>query len=762
MGKIPSNTKLQIKEAFEKLFRNAGIYAPPDITAILDDAQSSTDVQSIVTINTDDFITTEDVVDHLENHEECVDAILGHIEEYINSNPIANPISVKSFGALGNDIQDDTDFIQAAIDAAHAVRGGAVYFPKGVYRITKPLRVTKGNVRLFGDGFSSWINANTKDMPAIVVYPSEWTGIPTAAALNPGNTGNSMVFADNNEYWLNLREPGCGGFDPPPGDWDGLSAFTFSCWYRPTQSGGPHFIVSSSGSLTFCDTPDQCFWVQYNEPGFVAKIRTENGYHQINASGSYPLNNTYHLEVNYDAVSHTFRFFIDGVLRGSTTDPSGNLVQKPWEDVILGPQFDGWRQQRVQGGGPGGRVGNVQISRIARHTTGFTVPNTHTADSNSLLTLNFNNNHDIFTIGSNIVGGPCYFTLHHSNINAAVVGVEIDHLTIATANRGIVANSAININLHDLNGYFNLTDFIYLRTLSYGSFIKNITSLGCQRGSHVATESSGLITLDSAYLVGGLVTINSTGNTAINVSNVYTIPKTTAPFGPYSLWLQGDPSALSSVQLDRLSVSTESGANTEAVICLDSLNHALLNNVMTETANDIAKCHIMIANPGAMAATENGFPTLINNHQFYAPDMPSESLIMIKGDDWKPKVQLNSPIFNIAEPIAICDTEGVVSILDSGQQTNLRGLSGTDTLANNLRGSFTVSAGATTGTVTFTVEEPDNNYKLVVTPVSDTGTPAAGSNRVKKIAKSEDEFVVTIEAAPGDGASVTFDWILIR
>jgi hypothetical protein len=65
--------------------------------------------------------------------------------------------NVKDFHAAGTGAGDDTAAIQAAIDAAAAVKGGTVYFPKGIYPV-KPtasgpaLTLTGDNIRLVGAG----------------------------------------------------------------------------------------------------------------------------------------------------------------------------------------------------------------------------------------------------------------------------------------------------------------------------------------------------------------------------------------------------------------------------------------------------------------------------------------------------------------------------------------------------------------------------------------------------------------------------------
>jgi hypothetical protein len=62
----------------------------------------------------------------------------------------ADVCNVKDFGALGNNSHDDTAAIQAAINAASDRGGGTVYFPAGIYTITRRLEVATGP--RFGSG----------------------------------------------------------------------------------------------------------------------------------------------------------------------------------------------------------------------------------------------------------------------------------------------------------------------------------------------------------------------------------------------------------------------------------------------------------------------------------------------------------------------------------------------------------------------------------------------------------------------------------
>ena len=64
---------------------------------------------------------------------------------------MALSVKAKPFSAKGDDRSDDTPGIQAAIDACFAAGGGTVYFPPGVYLVSRPV-VLKDLVSLTGAG----------------------------------------------------------------------------------------------------------------------------------------------------------------------------------------------------------------------------------------------------------------------------------------------------------------------------------------------------------------------------------------------------------------------------------------------------------------------------------------------------------------------------------------------------------------------------------------------------------------------------------
>jgi hypothetical protein len=76
--------------------------------------------------------------------------------------------NVLDFGAKGDGTTNDTAAIQAAVDSL-SVNGGAVYFPKGTYKVVPPTATTGciwvryNNITLFGDGASSIITVGTSN-----------------------------------------------------------------------------------------------------------------------------------------------------------------------------------------------------------------------------------------------------------------------------------------------------------------------------------------------------------------------------------------------------------------------------------------------------------------------------------------------------------------------------------------------------------------------------------------------------------------------
>lgn len=63
---------------------------------------------------------------------------------------LSDVVSVKDFGAKGDGVTDDSAAIQAAHDSFPGNDGGAIFFPRGRYRVDSTINITKAGVRLLG------------------------------------------------------------------------------------------------------------------------------------------------------------------------------------------------------------------------------------------------------------------------------------------------------------------------------------------------------------------------------------------------------------------------------------------------------------------------------------------------------------------------------------------------------------------------------------------------------------------------------------
>jgi hypothetical protein len=77
-------------------------------------------------------------------------------------------------------------------------------------------------------------------------------------------------------------------------------------------------------------------------------------------------------------------------------------------------------------------------------------------------------------------------------------------------------------------------------------------------------------------------------------------------------------------------------------------------------------------------------------------------------------------------------------------------------------GSVTIAGGATTAPVRFESPQPDDRYRVELSPGIGRGTPRAGSLRPYWSSKGPGGFSINLEAAPGEGSSVVVDWVMIR
>lgn len=83
-------------------------------------------------------------------------------------------------------------------------------------------------------------------------------------------------------------------------------------------------------------------------------------------------------------------------------------------------------------------------------------------------------------------------------------------------------------------------------------------------------------------------------------------------------------------------------------------------------------------------------------------------------------------------------------------------------LNNLVSGIFTVQDPDVGTQVIFDNELPDNNYRIIVQPVSFTGAPPIEAFIVNTKTYQTTDFTVIMGDTPGAGNSITFEWQLIR
>jgi hypothetical protein len=114
-------------------------------------------------------------------------------------------------------------------------------------------------------------------------------------------------------------------------------------------------------------------------------------------------------------------------------------------------------------------------------------------------------------------------------------------------------------------------------------------------------------------------------------------------------------------------------------------------------------------------------------------------------------------------PLNLDDT--VAAAVGAGGQlalTTVTSISGTQTRAENLRGSARIADGEAQAQVRFARPEPDGMYYVSATVSGVKGNPSWSARRAGVTAKSDSGFTIVLENAPGPGNSVTVDWILVR
>jgi len=79
-----------------------------------------------------------------------------------------------------------------------------------------------------------------------------------------------------------------------------------------------------------------------------------------------------------------------------------------------------------------------------------------------------------------------------------------------------------------------------------------------------------------------------------------------------------------------------------------------------------------------------------------------------------------------------------------------------------ISGTFLVENTDVGAVLTFATPQVDTSYRVIIQPISFTGTPATNAFLLKTKTYTTDDFTAIMLAAPGASNSITFEWQLIR
>lgn len=103
-------------------------------------------------------------------------------------------VDVKTYGAVGDGVTDDTAAIESAINSLSST-GGTVYFPSGTYRCASSLDISHSNITLQGNGWTSIIFHGNGVNNDVIRIASSKTNVTIRDLAVDGNKANQTTFS---------------------------------------------------------------------------------------------------------------------------------------------------------------------------------------------------------------------------------------------------------------------------------------------------------------------------------------------------------------------------------------------------------------------------------------------------------------------------------------------------------------------------------------------------------------------------------------
>lgn len=450
--------------------------------------------------------------------------------------------SVKQYGALGDNLSDDTSGIEAAITAASAavvtVNGivniqPTVYFPSGSYIQTKPIFVPP-NVKLEGDGPGSTVIA-WKHADGLA-----WDGYSLLAAQeNPSTYGLHFEAAvggtalkadydagdrDHTETFLDLAQYHGGRLTP---NW----TIRFVRKFTSVTNGGTIFTIYAQTSWSNNPVLPTALNFAFNpftlDGKMQIRFRFNNIYNDVAVStASYvtlAAGVEYEFEIAYNNATGRLYIFVNGELwtNGAWGPPGGagdgtKFLMWPWERMTVGSTIGiGYPSESILGAYEKGTWRGIHISEVVRHIANYTATPTvdPTADFSTRLLVNFDQTYKGHVVAKGISGNATvylYPVLFHAEECA---GIVINSLSILQG-LGLRMEFASKLRMSEVDINYPDDGVLLTRNGYFASFDKCNVILGA-RGGWINEGGSGVTynsLFASAPICFGLTSTNITAN----------------------------------------------------------------------------------------------------------------------------------------------------------------------------------------------------------------------------------------------------------
>lgn len=626
-------------------------------------------------------------------------------------------VSIKGYGAVGDGVTDDTEAIQLALDSA--AEGDVLFVPLGTFLISKPLYIHTPNLTIYGIGDGSFIDSYVVNSGfAMYVGPDDVT-LPTTTV--EGEVGLDCS-GQPTDWNLNLYEnvdlnlEGCS-----------LATWDIRLYLNTGDTGNLFTCAASYGAVN----SEVAYWkLSSNGDGHLRfDLLTSNGITTATVADAMTVDAMNDVRVAYNGSN--IYIFVDGVLV-KTEACTGTIVQGR-ANITVGPHGIAWPDTTA--------VNSVSCDCVitsfrvtknsARSTSGYTPTGEKYDDDNPstvVMLINFEDTYGPFFVGDRLGGGKTYHLPRSAP--TSYVPIRLENLKI---DGGVLARGAPTSIFRDLT-FINGPYAINMQQECYSSTFDNVGHVGttgtvfsvCIGGGsgdtriidlRVTPNADGLVVVNSSVRMLGGFFNGCPGKTAIILTQGTLLASFTGigigiadegqlvPF-EHGVYMAGFK------RVHLIDCDFDLGLDAPALAYDDSENIEIDGGSLA-------------VSPGGSAPIVEYISGVLPNQMY----MRRINYVNESGHDR-------------------CDQASVV-VADT----------------DNCRGTFTVTEDATTGSVSFDVEQPDADYVVTVTPKLKTGACSADSALVDSIAQTTSGFTVTVQAAPGAAASGkirTFNWEVSR